>query len=314
MTRILVVDDRPLEAADAVRVLRENPDWEVDQVRTAQAALARLADVPCQLVLTDLHMPDTDGLALMTAVHEQSPTLPVVVMTSRGSELKAVQALAAGAASYLPKSRLEVDLVTTCQRVLDFARQEGNRAVLMEQMVDERFEMIIENERKHLPPLVDFIVNQCVHFGVCEPAQYPRIGVAIEEAVLNAMVHGNLEVTSELRETSYDLYEQTILERLAQQPYTDRHVNVIVELTREECRIKIRDEGPGFRPDKLRDPTDPANLCRVSGRGILLMRTFLDEVTYNDCGNEVLLVIRRSPEEPGPIADFGLSRVVSSAG
>ena len=55
-------------------------------------------------------------------------------------------------------------------------------------------------------------------------------------------------------------------------------------------RYVIRDEGPGFDPATLPDPTDPANLDRPCGRGLLLMRTFMDDVGYNRSGNEVTLI------------------------
>jgi len=58
--------------------------------------------------------------------------------------------------------------------------------------------------------------------------------------------------------------------------------------------ITIGDEGPGFDPSKLPDPTDPANLEMASGRGILLMRTFMTDVHYNNNGNVVTLVKRRN--------------------
>jgi len=58
----------------------------------------------------------------------------------------------------------------------------------------------------------------------------------------------------------------------------------------------VRDEGPGFDPASLPDPTDPANLDRPCGRGMLLMRTFMDNVIYNDRGNEVTLFKERESE------------------
>ncbi|HEY1379785.1 MAG TPA: ATP-binding protein [Gemmataceae bacterium] len=54
----------------------------------------------------------------------------------------------------------------------------------------------------------------------------------------------------------------------------------------------MRDEGPGFDPATLPDPLDPANLERASGRGLLLIRTFMTEVRHNDRGNEITLVLR----------------------
>ena len=55
----------------------------------------------------------------------------------------------------------------------------------------------------------------------------------------------------------------------------------------------IRDEGPGFDVTTLPDPTDPENLLKPSGRGLLLIRTFMDEATHNATGNEITLVRRR---------------------
>ncbi len=64
-------------------------------------------------------------------------------------------------------------------------------------------------------------------------------------------------------------------------------------LTSDEARITIRDQGPGFDLAKLVDPHDSTNLEKVSGRGVMLMFMFLDEVQYNDAGNEVTLVHHR---------------------
>ena len=141
MTRLLVVDDRPLDAAVAVRLLRGESDWDVEQFSSGAEALASLIELRCDLVLTDLHMPGMDGLELMKQVHRTSKDVPVVVMTSRGNEQKAVAALESGAASYLPKSRLESDLVPTCRRVLDSSKLRRDQAALMNHLVEERFEM-----------------------------------------------------------------------------------------------------------------------------------------------------------------------------
>jgi len=55
----------------------------------------------------------------------------------------------------------------------------------------------------------------------------------------------------------------------------------------------IADEGPGFDPKSLPDPRDSESLESVSGRGVMLMRLFMDEVTYNESGNSVTLVKRK---------------------
>jgi anti-sigma regulatory factor (Ser/Thr protein kinase) len=121
-----------------------------------------------------------------------------------------------------------------------------------------------------------------------------RIGIAVEEALLNALYHGNLEVSSELREQGNAEYENLAKARMGSEPYAARRLHVTMFLTQGEARFVVRDEGPGFDPSDIPDPTDPDYLERPSGRGMLLMRSFMDAITYNDVGNCVTLV-KRAP-------------------
>ena len=56
----------------------------------------------------------------------------------------------------------------------------------------------------------------------------------------------------------------------------------------------MRDEGRGFDYHGLPDPCDPENLTKASGRGVLLIRTFMDDVSFNERGNEITMVIKRN--------------------
>ena len=133
--------------------------------------------------------------------------------------------------------------------------------------------------------------------GICPPADLNRIGIATDEALVNALHHGNLELNSELREDG-DAYYELAAERCQLDPYRNRRIYVDLLINHDVAEIFIRDEGPGFDPDSLPDPRDPANLGKVSGRGVLLMRTFMDEVKYSDTGNAVLLrKYRAKPDE-----------------
>ena len=120
-----------------------------------------------------------------------------------------------------------------------------------------------------------------------------RIGTALEEALLNALYHGNLGVRSELKEIDHDEFYKQANERRIALPWSDRRIRVQVRLTLQEMEVSIRDEGDGFDPSKLPDPTDPENLDRPCGRGVMLMRAFMDDVRYNPTGNEVTLVRKR---------------------
>ena len=99
-------------------------------------------------------------------------------------------------------------------------------------------------------------------------------------------------LTSEQREGDQEVYQRLVQERTSVAPYAGRKLEVTVEVTPTSGRFVIRDQGPGFDPAKLPDPTDPENLEKVSGRGLLLMRTFMDEVAFNETGNQVTMIKR----------------------
>ena len=109
------------------------------------------------------------------------------------------------------------------------------------------------------------------------------------EAVTNAMFHGNLEVSSELRKKSPADYQRLADERRRQEPYSRRRVHITASESRDRIIYAVRDEGPGFDPSILPDPTLPENMLRVSGRGVLLIRTFMDRVEYNATGNQITM-------------------------
>ena len=226
---------------------------------------------------------------MVSQVVERYPEVPVILMTGKGSEEVAVEALQAGAASYVPKAALHQYLLTTVQDVLDMVRERSSHARLMGSLRRGRFQFVLTNDAALIPSLVSHVQSLIGSVGLCDEANIIRASIALEEALRNALFHGNLELTSEQREGDCEEYERLIRERTAAEPYASRKLIVTVEVTRSTGRFVIRDEGPGFDPTKLPDPTDPENLERVSGRGLLLMRTFMDEVLFNATGNEVTM-------------------------
>ena len=121
-----------------------------------------------------------------------------------------------------------------------------------------------------------------------------RVDLALHETLQNAIHHGNLEVSSDLRQDGEAPFFDLIARRRRESPYADRRLHVRGRFRRSEAVYIIRDEGPGFDPGTLPDPTDPANLERIGGRGLMLIRTFMDEVTFNAAGNEITLTKRRT--------------------
>lgn len=292
MTRILVVDDSPVDRRLAGRLLEKKADVEVFYAENGRLALEQVEGHLPDLVVTDMQMPELDGLELVSTLKKLYPLLPVILMTAAGSEEIAVQALQRGASSYVPKRKLAEELADVAIRVLSMSREQRTQARVLNRMQRWETEFIVENDLEIVLSLSAHLQQNFGGMRICEPSEGLRVGIALEEALLNAFYHGNLEVSSDLREQDYQSYYDLARDRTHEKPFMDRRIHVTAKLSRQEAVYVIRDDGPGFNPASLPDPTDPANLERPYGRGLMLMRTFMDDITYNATGNVVRLVKR----------------------
>ena len=290
MPHILVVDDSPFQRKVAGKLIERHKGLEVTYAAGGEEALEAMADRLPDLVLTDLQMPGVDGSALVAEVRRRHPHIPVVLMTASGSEQKAVEALHSGAASYIPKAVLERELIKTLNSVLEVSHESRSRAHLMRSMIHSESVFVLGNNPALIGPLVNYLQQSLSAMGLCSETETTRVGVALDEALVNALHHGNLEVDSAMRRNDLEGYHKLVEQRLHQPPYSERKIHVSAVFDRDRATFVIRDEGNGFDPDELPDPTDPANLARPHGRGVLLIRTFMDRVIYNDVGNEVTLI------------------------
>ncbi|MBM3734576.1 MAG: ATP-binding protein [Acidobacteria bacterium] len=112
--------------------------------------------------------------------------------------------------------------------------------------------------------------------GMDEDTQH-RVGISVREALVNAVAHGN----------RYNVRKK---------------VHFVVESDPETLTIRIEDEGDGFHEASVPDPTDAANIMRHSGRGLLMMRAFMDVVDYQPrvpTGTSVRMVKSLRPAEAG---------------
>ncbi|MDA0658243.1 MAG: ATP-binding protein [Planctomycetota bacterium] len=293
MPKVLVVDDSA-SCRRLVGGLLEQGAYEVELAKQAAEALDSLNRAIPDLVIVDVMMPGkSDGNQLVDCIRDQYPQVPVILMTSHGREQQAIRALRNGAASYVPKRLLAGELLDTVRHVLNVASSRHGYVRVMDCLEKSDLHFRLDNDCSLVMPLVGYLQDTIQHLHVCSDSDRTRLGIALEEAIVNAIFHGNLEVSSCLREQNDDAYRDLINQRRRIAPYSDRRVHVHANLSHQEARFAVRDEGPGFDPHSLPDPTDPGNLDRVCGRGVLLMRTFMDEVFYNSQGNEVTMVKRR---------------------
>jgi len=296
-TKVLVVDDSEIDQRLAGKLIEKGTGWKALYAKGGREALEILDREKPSMVLTDLMMEGMNGLELVDVIRTRYPLVPIILITAKGSEEIAIQALKRGAASYVPKKSLLTDLVDTLEQVLAAAQTDRQHQRLLGCLAQLESRFVLESDRSLIPPLIAYFQEQMARLQLCDQTTRVRVGVAVEEALLNAIIHGNLEVSSELRQQDDAAYHRLAEERRHELPYHKRRVHLRATLSRNEAVFVVRDEGPGFDPTLLPDPTDPSNLGRTSGRGLLLIQTFMDEVAYNQSGNELTMIKRRSGEE-----------------
>ncbi len=292
MIKVLVVDDSPVDRARATGLISKRMECTLLEASNGREALSLIETHRPEIVLTDLQMPLMDGLELVTVIKERFPNIPVILMTAKGSEEIATQALLSGAASYVPKRRLADDLVLTLERVLFTAHEERHRSLLMHHMTETDTSFALQNDPQLLHLLVSHLLDllRCLPLG--DETERLRVGIALEEALNNAFYHGNLQLFAEDGPRDRRHYEELAKQRLFETPYCDRKIHVRVRISPLEAMFVIRDEGAGFPASQLQPDNTVSATEQNDGRGIVLMRSIMDEVTYNDTGNQVTLVKR----------------------
>jgi len=296
MTKILVVDDNEMDRVLVTHLLSDLYEF-VYASDGAQGLAVCESECP-DVVVTDLIMPNMDGMQMLSELHARHPEIPVIMMTSEGSESTAAEAMDRGAASYVAKRHLSDRLCQTVNQVVDLMRADRDYVRLLHRLTYSRYVYELENDFSLIEPLVEFVQQIAFAEGICHEGSRNRLGVALGEALFNAMYHGNLELPREqihmVRNWVHqeDVPNPIVEERLKDPAYGERKVLVFITCTVEKLQVVIEDQGNGF------DHQCFSKECRSKinsslHRGILLIASIMDEVIYNDAGNRVTLTKTR---------------------
>lgn len=296
MARILVAEDSRAQAVHIQLMLQKSGHTVQLAVDGDEALTAVLQDAP-EILLTDMHMPGLNGLELTQKVRESLPDVPVVLMTADGTEELAIEALRAGASNYIAKRFLARDLMSIIDSITSIQESRRTRHSILGSLTHAESTYTFGNDRDFAASLVSQFEADLKNMVYDDETGLFRIVTALKEAILNAIDHGNLELDSDLREEGDgEKFYALAAERLKLEPYCHRKITVTSRVSPEQLAFIVRDEGPGFDPQTLPDPEDPENILRAHGRGLLLIRSFMDDVVFNDKGNQITLIKYR--EDP----------------
>ena len=297
--KILVVDDSKVDRRIVGGLLEKDPFLQIDFAEDGVQAMERIRQATPNLVLTDLRMPNMDGLELVRTTAKEYPMLPVILITAYGSGAMAIRALEHGAASYVPKTQLADRLLDTVQRTLGKTDTHRNIERLVQYQDRVELTFAVGNRPSLIDPMSALIQQHAAAMNLFNSRVRMQLVAAFEQAFLNAVYHGNLEISydelvAERRRLSDEAHVPLLQQRRSEPPYCERKVAVRLLVSRDELRISVRDEGAGFDVTTVPDPAKPEELEREGGHGLLLMKAFTDELIFNEMGNEVTLVRKRT--------------------
>ena len=118
------------------------------------------------------------------------------------------------------------------------------------------------------------VMDEVEKHHYCDAATF-AIRLALEEAIVNAIKHGNGLNSA-------------------------KRITIEANVTDRQTLLSVEDEGPGFNRRSVPDPRDPQNLTKTSGRGILLIESYMHQVTWSNHGRRLTMCRRNEPD--GPVA------------
>lgn len=256
-----------LEKAEDLLYLIKNEEEEID------------------FVITDIKLRKMDGIELLRHISNMENPKPVLLI-GQGNIDDAVKALRYGAVDFLKKP-------CDTNEIASVIRGELKRRTEEQLSVDFGQYCIFDKREFILPSDVDIaniisyeLSKNLTGIGICNVQTTENVSLALREAISNAMFHGNLEVSSKIREVDgIKAYNELIEERKQDEKFKNRKVKVTYELTPDYVEYIIEDEGPGFDYKTLPDPRDPENFFNKSGRGVLIIRLHMDEAEWLGRGN-----------------------------
>ena len=227
--QVLVVDDFQVDNLMPRRLLKKWPGARGRRGQEWKEALVVIEGEAPVVVLTDLQMPHMNGLELVMRFARRTP-ISRYPMTAYGSEEVAIQALRRGRPTTCPRRLIETELLTRSKGCSRSRRWNGVAACerVLERRRESRFRL--KNDPDLIAPLIDLLREDLGVMNVCDSTARMQVGVALHEAIANALYHGNLEVSSDLRQDDERHFYSLAEERRGIAPFRDRQIEVHAEV------------------------------------------------------------------------------------
>ena len=294
MATILLAEDSSTHSA-LIRSLLEHDGHCVECVDDGRQAWQVIKESRPDLLITDLRMPELNGRELVQKIVDDDPDLPCIVVTARGSEGLAVDALAVGAVNFVPKNSLQKLLTHVVRQTLSMAELNAIFQGFSGRLECPEFSVELPNEVSSIEPTVLYVMQTLAAATRLPKVQRIRVGAALASALFNAMCYGNLEIKDEDTFVSRLLAgdqsgNEALRKRAGQEPYCSRKVRLQVSVGATDTRFMISHDGPGRMTRLTPAPGTPESFELEQCRGFVLMTSFMDDIIFQSGNSSVVLV------------------------
>ena len=286
---LLIADDSD-EVLDFLQDFLVKAGHTVFCSRDGEEALKFFQKEEIEGIFCALTMPKLGGLELLKEVKSANSRRPLVMICPTNDSENALNAVQLGACDYLFKAINPLELRRTLDRVESLHEGFHFSAYALDHLLQETRTLEIGNDFEGVNRIIAFMTQDLPSYGILKQEQLFRMNMLLKEAIENAIFHGNLELSSEMRRDNPKLFFKTAAQKRDIDPYINRKLILQYDISRNSAKYVVRDEGKGFVHGDLLDPGDPDNLLRIEGRGLIMIMNFMDEVFWNDRGNEVTMV------------------------
>ncbi len=296
--KILVVDDEPTICNMVLRFLSMN-NYEGDSANNGKEALQLLEKNEYHIVLTDIKMPEMDGIALMRAAKNLRPELVFVIMSGYGTLESAIDTMKMGALNFIKKPISIVELITTIKKAEDIVSNR-NIPIRMKPFIKDIKKKLVMTSKEvndNLDMLVNYLITDISNFDI-DKSQLDNLTLAVYEALNNAVEHGNLELSKEFdRESNMEAFEGFLkakLKKLEVPESAEKKVTIEIDYSGGKIHFTFTDEGKGFDYNGYLTTMQERVFNDKINRGLLLIKNVVDEMSFNESGNQIKMTINIS--------------------
>lgn len=255
--QILIIDDHD-DLATSLEEVFSHVGHHVKIVENRNDALAVNGIGDYDLIITDLDVDRPISQSSQNGNNEAC--LPEIDSETTAQHIKAFKICAS---NFCRDEFNEDELKDMLATVLDYkTRFVDKKDVVKDLHENIEFELPSAISLMHI--VLEYLLKRVEKLGVVKSEQ-SNLFVALDEAFVNAVKHGNKFDAKKL-------------------------IRITAEVSKQEARFTIEDEGEGFDVNAIPNPLDPENLFKTSGRGVLFIYNIMDEVKYNERGNRLTMV------------------------